>query len=105
MKTAGAPCTAAKLIPAYQSPSLVAPSPKVQTATWPVRRSFMLMAAPAAEGTWEAMGLATVKKLRALEPGCSGIWRPLLGSALVASIWPRSSLRGIPRARARPWSR
>ena len=38
-KTIGSCSTAAKLRPSWKAPSLLAPSPKKQTATWSLRRS------------------------------------------------------------------
>lgn len=95
MKTAGAPCTAAKLIPAYQSPSLVAPSPKVQTATWPVRRSFMLMAAPAAGGRG-GDGARHGEEVEGLGAGVLGHLAALVGVGLGGEHLAEELLEGDP---------
>src|SRR3954451_4743046 len=54
--TAGAFITAARLTPSWNSPSLVAPSPKNAIATAFSPRSFLPHARPAACGTWLAIG-------------------------------------------------
>ena len=56
--TAGAFITAARFTPSWNSPSLVAPSPKNAIATAFSPRSFLPHASPAACGTWLAIGTA-----------------------------------------------
>jgi len=54
--TSGQRCTAAKLIPSWNAPSLVAPSPKNAIATTLSPLSFFPHARPAACGTCVAIG-------------------------------------------------
>ena len=51
-KTAGTFQTAARLRASWNDPMLVAPSPKKQTATWPLLRYWADHAAPTAIGRW-----------------------------------------------------
>jgi hypothetical protein len=50
--------TPAKLSPSWKSPSLVAPSPKQQTAAQSASSRAAYIPAPAAWGIWEAIGTA-----------------------------------------------
>lgn len=92
-------------IPACQSPSLVAPSPKVQTVISSTPRYFCAMAFPAAGGTCDAMEeLMDTKFWRCAAKWC-GIWRPRQESLFVPRHWLISSAMGTPIARPRVWSR